>query len=84
LPWEYLYYMATVPLQRSEEQFWEMSLRVLVAMIRQHEKTERNKAKAVGYMTACFMNGQNPDGETETMTSKQLRKKELEMGNAMW
>ena len=76
--------MATVPFQRSEEQFWEMSVRTLVTMIREHEKTERNKAKAIGYMTACFMNGQNPDEETEVMTPKQLRKKELEMGNSMW
>ncbi len=76
--------MATVPLQRSEEQFWEMSPRLLVSLIREHEKMERNKAKAVGYMTACFMNGKTPDGETEMISPKRLRKKELEMGNAMW
>jgi hypothetical protein len=76
--------MATVPFQRSEEQFWEMSLRALVSMIREYERTERNKAKAIGYMTACFMNGQNPDEETSVMTPNQLRKKELAMGNAMW
>ncbi len=76
--------MATVPFQRSEEQFFDMSLRVLVTLIREHEKTQRNRAKMIGYMTACLMNGKDPDEHMVKATPKRLRKKELEMGNAMW
>lgn len=76
--------MATGPLQRSEEQFWEMSLRELTSLIGQHEKRERERARSIGYMTACYMNGQDPDEGSVEVAPKQLRKLELEMGNAMW
>lgn len=76
--------MATVPLSRSEEQFWDMSLRTLISLIKQHEKLERERAKAIGYMTAMFMNGRDPDEGMIDVTPKKIRKKELQMGNAMW
>jgi len=74
--------MATVPFGWSEERFDEGNVRTLVALIEQHEKAERNKAKAVGYMTACYMGGKDPD--EAAVDPKAIRKKELEMGNAMW
>lgn len=53
-----------------------------MALRDQHEKAERNRARQVGYMTACYMNGVDPD---EAVTDeKSLRKKELEMGAALW
>lgn len=76
--------MATVPLQRSEEQFWEMNLRTLVMMIEQHEKLERNRAKAVGFMTACYMSGQDPDEAMRVATPEKIREVELQMGAMMW
>jgi hypothetical protein len=77
--------MATVPFRRSEEQFWEMSLRLLVSMIREHEKAVRNQAKMVGYMTACLSNGKDPDeGLVKRVSPRRLRKRELQMGDAMW
>jgi len=84
LPWDFLYYMATVPFARSEEQFWEMSLRLLVIMIDQHQKVERSRAKAIGFMTACFMNGKDPDEFLEQEDPEKVREKELEMGAMMW
>lgn len=74
--------MATVPFGWSEERFDESNVRTLVVLIEQHEKMERNRAKAVGYMTACYLNGKDPD-ETIVDPAK-IRKKEFEMGNAMW
>ena len=74
--------MATVPFGWSEERFDEGNVRTLIALIEQHEKVERNKAKAIGYMTACYLGGNDPDGAV--VDKKTLRKVELEMGNAMW
>ena len=74
--------MATVPFGWSEERFDECNIRTLVVLIEQHEKAERNKAKAVGYMTACYLNGKDPD--EALVDPAVVRKKEFEMGNAMW
>lgn len=82
LPWEYLYYLATVQLGWSAERFWDGSLRVLMALRDQHEKAERNRAKMVGYMTACYMNGVDPD--EAVVDVKTIKAQELALGNALW
>lgn len=76
--------MATVPFRRSEEQFWDMNLRTLISMIDQHQKIERNKAKAIGFMTACYLGGTDPDEALEKANPRKILKKEYEMGAMMW
>lgn len=82
LPWEYLLYTATVRLGWSAEQFWDGSLRTLLALRDQADRADKERAKATGYFTACYTNGVDPD-EVES-DPKTLRKKELEMGAALW
>lgn len=82
MPWEYLYYVATVQLGWSAEQFWDGSLRTLIALRDQHEKAEKAKARTVGYMVACYMNGQDPD--EAVVDEKTLKAQEYALGNALW
>jgi hypothetical protein len=70
--------MATVYLHRSDSEFWEMTPRVLVALIEQWRKIEINRDK----MRAFIANGGNPD--EEVMSQAQAEKIEAEMGDAMW
>ena len=74
--------MGTVLLGWSEDRFWDCSLRELIAFRDQREKEEKRKARTIGYMVACFMNGQDPD--EVVVDEKTLRAQEYAMGNAMW
>ena len=74
--------MATVQLGWSAEQFWDGSLRTLIALRDQHEKADKNRAKLIGYMVACYMNGQDP--EEAVVDEKTLKAQEYALGNALW
>ncbi len=76
--------MATVSFNWSEERFDECSLRTLTILIEQHEKTERNKAKAIGFMTACYTNGKDPEEFMVEDDPVKVRRKEFDMGHNMW
>lgn len=77
-PWEYLYTMATVYLNRSDADFWEMTLRQVITLIDQWKLIEKNREM----LSAFIAQGGDPD---EVMASpKDVKAKELEMGAAMW
>jgi hypothetical protein len=77
-PWEYLYTMATVYLSRSENEFWMMTPRVLIAMIDEWKKIEKNREA----MAAYIANGGDP--EAVAASPDEVLKAEYEMGDAMW
>lgn len=53
--------MATVYLGRSEDQFWDMTPRVLITMVDEWNKIEKQRAKMAGICFASYMNGKDPD-----------------------
>lgn len=53
--------MATVFFGRTDEQFWDMTPRLLVAMIGQWNDINKAQAKMAGIVNAAYRNGKNPD-----------------------
>lgn len=77
-PWSYLYTMATVYLNRSDSEFWEMTPRQLIAMIDQWRKIERSR----DITRALIAAGHDPD---EAMVDpEEIKRQEYELGAVMW
>jgi hypothetical protein len=69
--------MVTVYLNRSSKQFWRMTPRETIALIRQYKKIEQYRMQLNNYIR----NGGNPDEiETQEVTKEKARA----MGEAMW
>lgn len=56
-----MYTMATVVFGRTDEQFWDMTPRLLTTMIAEWNQLELGRAKLQGLVIAAYMNGKNPD-----------------------
>lgn len=70
--------MATVYLGRSEEQFWDLTPRVLVSMVKQWNEIEKQRAKVAAICNFAYTNGKNPDeflGGTEAKKITEAQKK---------
>lgn len=69
--------MATVYLNRTDEEFWEMTLRQVIALIDQWKLIEKNRLIMQKYI--------NDGGDPfNVVTAEDARKKAAEMGDAMW
>jgi hypothetical protein len=71
--------VATAYLGRSDSDFWDMTPRVLITMVDEWNKIERQKAKIQGICYAALMNGKDPDEflggkEQKKVTEKQQKK----------
>ena len=70
--------MSTVYLRRSDLEFWDMTMRQVVAMIDQWRDIEKNR----DMMRAYLANGGDP--ETIGVSKAESEEKNAELGNAMW
>ena len=65
MPWEYLYYMATIQLRRSPAEFWAMTLRELDSLITEWSRMEEMQGQAmasrIAYATVMMQNGKMPE-----------------------
>jgi len=71
--------MATVYLGRSDLQFWDITPRVLISMIDEWNKIEKQRAKIQAVCYAALMNGKDPDEflggrEARKVTEAQMKK----------
>lgn len=69
--------MMTVYCHHSAEQFWNMTPRAVIAIIDQWRKIEIGRER----MRVFISNGGDPD---DIIDKESVRKKELELGNALW
>ena len=66
--------MATVFFGRDDEQFWDMTPRLLTTMITEWLRMEKYRTKALGITIASYMNGKDPDEFLEVKPQKRVRK----------
>jgi hypothetical protein len=69
--------MMTVYCHHSAEQFWNMTPRVVIAIIDQWKKIEVNRER----LRVFISSGGDPD---EVIDQEAVRRKELELGAALW